>query len=310
MKCKVCQKEFSNEIGLLQHQSATSCGQSLFQCRMCQRDFGNKSAFLQHMAAVHPKGSGAGLATVTAAAAGGNFVTRAEFNSLQDAVNHGITRIERQNQTTHDVLAKFLEMTNGGSRSLAAPVSRQIGNGPQEVFEQQRDSAERSGMLAPSSSQLSQRVVACSGGVAKESSRFVVQREAPKESHARQLGVRIHLPKLEACFSNLKQNDFNNFVGNVIRDFMHHFIPEEQDFMACVLLGMVNGKKYPAHNSVIIRSNQSVFRTFFGELCLKYPGHRVKISNNRSLECSFPFTALSKDPSAMVQFISILRGEE
>ena len=64
MKCKVCQKEFSSEIGLLQHQSATSCGQSLFKCRMCQKDFGNKPALLQHIAAVHPKGSVAGGAVL------------------------------------------------------------------------------------------------------------------------------------------------------------------------------------------------------------------------------------------------------
>jgi hypothetical protein len=79
MKCKVCQKEFSTEIGLLQHQSATSCGQSLFKCRMYQKDFGNKPALLQHIAAVHPKGSVAGGASAAGGAAGGGGATKGVY---------------------------------------------------------------------------------------------------------------------------------------------------------------------------------------------------------------------------------------
>lgn len=57
---------------MLQHQSATTCGQSLFKCRMCQKDFANKPALLQHIADAHPKGSGG-------AAAGGGAVRGVDF---------------------------------------------------------------------------------------------------------------------------------------------------------------------------------------------------------------------------------------
>ena len=69
MKCKVCQKEFSNQIGLLQHQNDTSCGKSSHKCRTCKKDFCDKPALLQHIADAHPKGSGG-------AAAGGGAVGR------------------------------------------------------------------------------------------------------------------------------------------------------------------------------------------------------------------------------------------
>ena len=203
---------------------------------------------------------------------------------------------------------------SGGQRQLPPPERRQIGNGAQEIAEpQQRQisnrqtagfdpNAERSGMSATSSSQ------------------FVIHKEARTEFHgssggstlvaARQLGVGHHLPYFEANFSKMKPNDFNNFVGAAIRKFVESFPQEQQDEMACVLLGMVNGKKYSAHNSIIINSNESIFRRFLGELAKKFPTNAVKTTNKRGQEMSFPFSALSTDPSAMCTLIRVLRGDE
>jgi hypothetical protein len=80
--------------------------------------------------------------------------------------------------------------------------------------------------------------------------------------------------------------------------------------MACVLLGMVNGKKYSAHNHLIIHSNESVFRRFFGELTVKFPNNALKTTNTRGQELTIPFKTLSADSSAMFTLIRVLRGEE
>jgi len=55
MKCEVCQKEFSNEFALFQHQ----CGRSSHKCKVCKKDFPNNQALSQHIDDAHSKGSGA-----------------------------------------------------------------------------------------------------------------------------------------------------------------------------------------------------------------------------------------------------------
>jgi hypothetical protein len=176
------------------------------------------------------------------------------------------------------------------------------------------------GISSISSSQRSQSGAACGGGSASDSSRFAINKEPQTEFRsssggstlvaARQLGVGQHLPKFEANFAKLDRNDFNVFAGATIRNFVAQFDPSQQDEMACVLLGMVNGKKYPAHNHIIIYSNESVFRQFFGELATKFPGNAVRITNNHGQKCGFPFKTVSTDQSAMWSLIRVLRGEE
>ena len=266
-----------------------------------------------------------------ATSGGGDFVTRREFNEFSGQVDKGFLTIFQQNQQTHDVLSGFVKMMNGGQRQLPPPERCQSGNTPQEVIETQRQisygqnagwdkSVEGSSRFAAPSSQRQQSVAYGGGGVASDSSRFVIRKEASTEFHgssggstlvaARQLGVGHHLPDFEANFSKLKSNDFNIFVCGAIRNFVASFPQEQQDEMACVLLGMVNGKKYSAHNSIIIQSNESVFRQFFGELARKFPKSAVKITNKRCQEMSIPFNTLSTDPSAMCVLIRVLRGEE
>lgn len=262
-----------------------------------------------------------------ATSAGGKFVTREEFNEFRGQVRDGFSTVVQQNQRTHDVLAGFLQMMNGGLPASKAPVSRQIGNGSvQEVVEQHQmpygqnagwdPVAEGSGRSATSSSQFSQRVVACGGGaaVASESSRFVLHKEAPTafrgSSGGSTLVTASHLQNFEQNFAKMKQNDFNNNLGIAIRNFVANFYQTQQDEMACVLLGMVNGKKYPAHNHIIIQSNESVFRRFFGELATKFASNAVMTTKKAGQQCSFPFKTLSTNPNAMHSLICVLRGEE
>jgi hypothetical protein len=287
-----------------------------------------------------------GASSVTAASTplaqggrgGGVFVTYDQFqagiNDLNGAITKGFDQVlsnqsiaAQQQALTNATLAGFVKMmgTNSTGFSLPAPVSRQIGNGPQENSELQRHisygqnagfdpNAARSGMSVTSSSQLSQSVVASGGGSASNSSQFVISKEAPtffRESSggssivaARQLGVSHSLTKFASNFARMKPNDFNTVIGNAIRSFVASFAQSEQDEMACVLLAMVNGKKYPAHNHIIIQSNESVFGRFFGELATKFP------INKCGQQCSFPFNTLSTDQSAMCVLIRVLRGED
>jgi hypothetical protein len=171
-----------------------------------------------------------------------------------------------------------------------------------------------SGMSATSSSQRSQSVVASDGGSASNSSQFVISKEAPtffrESSGGSTLVAARYLQNFEANFSKMKSNDFNSFIGAAIRKFVANFVYNEQDEMACVLLGMVNGKRYPAHSHIIIQSNESVFRRFFSDLAEKFSNNAVKTTNNRGQELSFPFRRLSTDSSAMCVLIRVLRGEE
>lgn len=262
-----------------------------------------------------------------ATSAGGKFVTCEEFNEFRGQVIDGFSTVVKQNQRTHDVLAGFLQMMNGGLPASKAPVSRQIGNGSvQEVVEQHQmpygqnagwdPVAEGSGRSATSSSQFSQRVVACGGGaaVASESSRFVLHKEAPTafrgSSGGSTLVTASHLPNFEQNFAKMKPNVFNNNLGIAIRNVVANFDQTQQDEMACVLLGMVNGKKYPQHNHIIIQSNENVFSSFFGELATKFASNAVMTTNKAGQQCSFPFKTLSTDPNAMRSLIRVLRGEE
>ena len=272
---------------------------------------------------------------------------KAGIDSIQGDIRYGFTEVLANQYNTHEkqnltnaALARFAEMAEKGSgfqlSATPAPVSRQIGNclkeepricfGPNAGW---NDTVNGSSGGAATSFRASSaieggRTTAGSqrGGQdgwsdlrMPQSSEMVVHREAPSEYRsesggsvpARQLGVK-HLPNFEASFSKMKSNDFNNFIGDAIRRFARNC--QDSDFMACVLLAMVNGKKYPNNNPVIIQSNESVFRQFFGELTGKFSGNSVKITNNRGQECSFSFTTLSRDASTMVQFIRILRGDE
>jgi hypothetical protein len=176
------------------------------------------------------------------------------------------------------------------------------------------------GISSISSSQRSQSGAACGGGSSSDSSRFAINKEPQTEFRsssggsalvaARQLGVSQHLPKFEQNLLKIQQNEFNQHIGAAIRNFVASFPPSQQDEMACVLLGMVNGKKYPAHNHIIMQSNDSVFRRFFGELATKFPSNAVKITNNLGEKCSFPYKTVSIDQSAMWSLIRVLRGEE
>jgi hypothetical protein len=176
--------------------------------------------------------------------------------------------------------------------------------------------ASNEGGSASHSSQRPQSSAACGGSA--NSSEFVLYKQPQTELlrssggssivAARQLGVTQRLQNFEVNFSKMKLNDFNNFVGAAIRSFVANFAPSEQDEMACVLLGMVNGKKYPVHNSIIIHSNESIFRRFFGELAAKFPRNAVKTTN--AWVSDQTFSRLSTDPSAMCTLISVLRGEE
>lgn len=273
----------------------------------------------------------------------GDFVTHDQFqagiNHLNGTITKGFDQVfskqsiaAEQQALTNATLAGFVRMmgTNGTGFSLPAPVSRQIGNGgAQELAEPTcqisygqnagwDQAAERSDRSLASSSQRSQSGAACGGGSASDSSRFAINKEPQTELRSSSGGSTLvavrhlgsHLPKFEANFAKLDRNDFNVFAGATIRNFVANFALNEQDEMACVLLGMVNGKKYPAHNHIIIQSNASVFSRFFGELATKFPGNAVRITNNLGQKCGFPFKTVSNDQSAMWSLIRVLRGEE
>ena len=215
---------------------------------------------------------------------------------------------------------------NTAHRELSAPSTRLAicasgGSNATEVVEQPRRYvhscvASNEGGSASHSSQRPQSSAAC--GSSANSSEFVLHKQPQTELlrssggssivAARQLGVTQRLQNFEVNFSKMKPNDFNNFVGAAIRSFVANFAPSEQDEMACVLLGMVNGKKYPVHNSIIIHSNESIFRRFFGELAEKFPRNAVKTTN--AWVSAQTFSRLSTDPRAMCTLISVLCGEE
>ena len=175
-----------------------------------------------------------------------------------------------------------------------------------------------SSRFASNSSQRSQSGDARGGSA--NSSEFVLHKQPQTEvlrssdgssiGAARQLGVSHHLPKFEKNFAWMKPNDFNNFIYNAIRNFVTSFPPEQQDEMACVLLGIVNGNKYPKHDHIIIQSNSSVFGSFFCVLATKFPNNTVKTTNKSSQTLSIPFKTLSTDSSAIFTLIRVLRGEE
>ena len=273
------------------------------------------------------------------------------FKAAEESVRTGFLQQEQSLLGLHQAVAQsqvatqnsFQGLANamataisGGQRQLPAPVSRQIGDIPQEIAEPQRQITSYvhscfvpneggSGRFAAPSSQPQQQSVAAYGGggagAANDSSRFFSHRETSTEFRgssggstivaARQLGMNHHLlAKFEENFSKMKQNDFNYFTGNAIRNFVASFAAEQQDEIACVLLGVVNGKKYPTHKSIIVPSKESVFRRFFGELAAKFPNNAVKTTNNRGQDLIIPFKTLSTDQSAMLTLIRVLRGEE
>jgi hypothetical protein len=262
---------------------------------------------------------------------GAGFTETKSLLTEQQQANLGMQKaIEALVMATAGFQSSVAGLLSGGAsaprRELPAPQARLAicpggGSNVTEVSEEKSHQyiqscfASNEGGSASHSSQRSQIGAACGGG-ASESSRFVVPTEIRGSSGgstlvaARQLGVGQHLQNFEQNFAKMKQNDFNNFIGAAIRNFVVSFPPSQQDEMACVLLGMVNGKKYSAHNHIIIHSNESVFRRFFGELATKFPSNAVKIANNLGQQCSFPFKTVSIDQSAMLSLIRVLRGEE
>ena len=309
----------------------------------------NAKARVQHTASpkhsAPPKAAGGGdggiSAHITAMEARITSHIDLRFQAAEASINSGFLQLngavaqsQLATQQSFQGLANAMATAfSGGQRQLPPPERRQIGNGAEEVVEparQQISYGQNSGWCQPvegsdrfttSSSQRLQIGAACGGGAANDSSRFFSHRETPTEFRgssggstlvaARQLGMNHrYLAKFEANFAKMKSNDFNNFVGAAIRNFVANFPQNEQDEMACVLLGMVNGKKYPAHNSIIIESNESVFRRFFGELAMKFPNNALKTTNTRGQELTIPFKTLSADSSAMFTLIRVLRGEE
>lgn len=250
---------------------------------------------------------------------GGDFVTRDEFNTFRGQVQDGFSTVIQQNQRTHDVLAGFLQMMNGGGLPAPkAPVSRQIGNGAQEVVEPLQISygqnagwdsaAEGSGRFAQSSSQLSQSVVACGGGAAQS-----FYREPVPTATSRTL-----TPKFDAAAArwNAKRTPNNERILQAIRD------ATTDDNMRCLLLALVNGKTLSEitnmYNedvaSLLSIRNTSFFQNFFAALsrCGLPSNFDVKVDASKTKTSHgfvMTYQQLSQAPSNVDKLVRILRGE-
>jgi hypothetical protein len=247
---------------------------------------------------------------------GSDFVTHDQFqagiNYLNGAITKGFDQVfsnqsiaAQQQALTNATLAGFVKMmgTNGTGFSLPAPVSRQIGNGTQEVVEQRKISCgqnagcdlavEGSGRFAQSSSQFSHAAgVACGGDAAQSFYRESVPTETSRTSTsqfshaagvacggAAQSFYRESVPtetshtstsKFDAAVArwNVKRSPTNGKILQAIRD------ATPDDNMRCLLLAVVNGKNYGEITkmydkdvaSLLTTRNTPFFQRFFTAL--------------------------------------------
>ncbi|NBO39932.1 hypothetical protein EBU99_15315, partial [bacterium] len=252
---------------------------------------------------------------------GGNFVTHDEFNKFRSEVQTGFTHLSEQNQMTHNVLARFVNMMNPGlPASATAPVSRQIGNSPQEVVEPPRQSygqnagwnpaaAEKPG-FAPQSSFRASSAIAC-GGDAHSFHREPVKSSTPVH--------RGSMPNFEAAAArwNKKNNANNSKILDAIRQ-----MARGNDDMACLLLALVNGKTlseivnmYSAEVGELLSTrNTSFFQRFFTALssCGLPANFDVKVDSSKTNSghgFCMTYQQLSQAPGNVDKLVMILRGE-
>jgi hypothetical protein len=255
-----------------------------------------------------------------ATSGGGDFVTHDEFNKFRGQVQDGFSTVIQQNQRTHDVLAGFLQMINGGGLPAPkAPDSRQIGNSPQEVVEQRKIScwqnagwdhaAERPRIAQPPTPRASS-AIACGGG-AQTFHREPVGSSTPIH--------RGSMPKFEAAAARWnKKNSANNAqILDTIRK-----IANGDDDMACLLLALVNGKTYSEIvkmygddvASLLTTGNTPFFQRFFTALssCGLPANFDVKVDSSKTKSGDgfvMTYQQLSQAPGNVDKLVRILRGE-
>ena len=264
---------------------------------------------------------------------GGEFVTHDQFqegiNSLSGTITKGFDQVfsiqsiaAEQQALTNATLAGFVRMmgTNGTGLSLPAPVSRQIGNdGAQEVPELHHrmsyrqnvggeSFAEGSGRFATSSSDISQRFLACGGG----------SQEFNRESVTTARIHRTSMSSFEAAARrwNQKGTENNTKILQQIRNFT------QDDKMRCLLLALVNGKtlteivKMYGEDvaSLLTTGNTPFFQNFFTALtkCGLPSNFNVKVDAAKTRsghEFLITYLQLSQAPGNVDGLVTILRGE-
>jgi hypothetical protein len=257
-----------------------------------------------------------------ATSGGGDFVTHDEFKKFRSEVQTGFTHLSEQNEMTHKVLARFVNMVNPGlPASATAPVSRQIGNSPQEVVEPQRQSygqnagwdpaTEKPGCASPPQSSFrASSAIAC-GGAAHSFHREPVGSSTPIH--------RGSMPEFEAAAARWnKKNSANNArILDTIRK-----IANGDDDMACLLLALVNGKTYSEivkmygdHvASLLSIGNTPFFQRFFTALssCGLPANFDVKVDSSKTKSADgfvMTYQQLSQAPGNVDKLVRILRGE-
>jgi hypothetical protein len=268
---------------------------------------------------------------------GGDFVTHDQFqagiNYLNGAITKGFDQVfsnqsiaAQQQALTNATLAGFVKMmgTNGTGFSLPAPVSRQIGNSPQEVAEPQRQisygqncgqnagwdhAAERPRIAQPPTPRASS-AIACGGG-AQTFHREPVGSSTPIH--------RGSMPKFEAAAARWnKKNSANNAqILDTIRK-----IANGDDDMACLLLALVNGKTYSEIvkmygddvASLLTTGNTPFFQRFFTALssCGLPPNFDVKVDALKTKTGHgfvMTYLQLSQAPGNVDMLVKTLRDE-
>jgi hypothetical protein len=264
---------------------------------------------------------------------GGDFVTHDQFQAGMDYLNGAMTkgfdkvfsnqRIAAEQQAlTNATLAGFVKMmgTNGTGFSLPAPVSRQIGNSPQEVVEPQRQisygqnagwdpAAERSGFAQQPTPHASS-AIACGGG-AQNFHRELVGSSTPNHSTS--------MPKFEAAAArwNVKNTTNNAKILDAIRQ-----MARGNDDMACLLLALVNGKTlseivkmYSTEvGQLLSTQNTFLFQSFFTALsrCGLPANFDVKVDASKTKNGHgfvMTYQQLSQAPGNVDTLVRILRGE-
>ena len=255
-----------------------------------------------------------------ATSVGGDYITREEFNSFQMDVKTGFKTLVQQNDQTHQVLASFVKMMNPGlPASATAPVSRQIGNSPQEVVEQRQISfgqnagwdlaAEGSGRFAQSSSQFSHDAgVACGGGATQSFYRESVPTATSRTS----------TPKFDAAVArwNVKGSLNNGKILQAIRD------ATLDDNRRCMLLALVNGKTYSEITnmydkdvaSLLSTRNTPFFQSFFTALthCGLPANFDVKVDSSKTKSghgFCMTYQQLSQAPGHVDRLVKTLCNE-